>query len=150
MHPVYKVALCCVLVIIAINVVVLVTNAMGFVHRHFLLRQRPLTARYGADSWAVITGGSSGQGREFALQLASDGALVVRMADGARPARRAAAPAPASTADGARNARKAAAPASAWRRSRPHSHWLPRRSCSGPRAGAARPTQLPVWSTSRC
>lgn len=77
MHLATKAFMCFLLAMVAVNVVSLATDGMRFVHRHFLLRQRDLAARYGADSWAVITGGSSGQGRAFARQLARDGFHVL-------------------------------------------------------------------------
>ncbi len=45
----------------------------SFVHKHFWVEEKDLRKRYGEKSWVVITGGSSGQGRQFALQFAERG-----------------------------------------------------------------------------
>ena len=44
----------------------------GF-HKYFLLRELNLIERYGAGSWVVITGASSGQGYELAMAFAKRG-----------------------------------------------------------------------------
>jgi short-subunit dehydrogenase len=46
--------------------------AKGF-HKYFLLRELNLIERYGAGSWVVITGASSGQGYEMAMAFAERG-----------------------------------------------------------------------------
>ena len=43
------------------------------IHKYFLLRELNLLERYGAGSWVVITGASSGQGYELALAFAQRG-----------------------------------------------------------------------------
>eukprot|EP01016_Furgasonia_blochmanni_P036305 TRINITY_DN4133_c0_g1_i4.p1 TRINITY_DN4133_c0_g1~~TRINITY_DN4133_c0_g1_i4.p1 ORF type:complete len:307 (+),score=55.75 TRINITY_DN4133_c0_g1_i4:50-970(+) len=43
----------------------------------FLMRKLNLINRYGANSWAVVTGASDGMGREFAVQLAQEGFNIV-------------------------------------------------------------------------
>ena len=54
------------------------SQLVDFIHRYFLLRERKgLYEVYAGaatpGTWAVVTGASSGQGREFALQLADRG-----------------------------------------------------------------------------
>ena len=44
-----------------------------FLYKYFLVRQKDLQAWYGAGSWAIITGASSGQGKHYALGLAEAG-----------------------------------------------------------------------------
>lgn len=39
-----------------------------------------LLQKYGEDSWAVVTGGSDGIGREFCIQLAKEGFHIVVIA----------------------------------------------------------------------
>jgi short-subunit dehydrogenase len=50
----------------------LVAGIKGF-HKYFLLSEMNLLERYGAGSWVVITGASSGQGYELALAFAERG-----------------------------------------------------------------------------
>jgi short-subunit dehydrogenase len=50
----------------------LVAGLKGF-HKYFLLNEMNLLERYGAGSWVVITGASSGQGYEMALAFAERG-----------------------------------------------------------------------------
>lgn len=72
-----KIVLCFVIAVIAIHGVVALTELCRFVRKFFMTKQRNLVERYGRGSWAVITGGSSGQGKEFALQLARMGFNLV-------------------------------------------------------------------------
>ena len=51
-----------------------------FFWRHFLRPNTNLTTRYGKGSWAVVTGATSGIGREFALELAKKGFNIVLIA----------------------------------------------------------------------
>ena len=51
---------------------VIVAAGQGF-HKYFLLKELDLLERYGAGSWVVITGASSGQGYEMALAFAARG-----------------------------------------------------------------------------
>ena len=72
-----KICLVFFVAIIAIHFVVILSNICIFIKKYFLLKQKDLALRYGKNSWAVITGGSSGQGKEFALQLAQSGFNIV-------------------------------------------------------------------------
>ena len=46
-------------------------------HKHFLMQEIDLGHRYGRESWVLITGPSSGQGRLFALNFAKRGFNLV-------------------------------------------------------------------------
>ena len=47
---------------------------MGLFYRHFLRKRYNLYDKYGdKDSWAVVTGGSSGMGLEHCKELAKEG-----------------------------------------------------------------------------
>lgn len=41
-----------------------------FIHKHFILKGKNLEKLYGKNSWVIITGASSGQGKYFACEMA--------------------------------------------------------------------------------
>lgn len=50
----------------------------GFIYRYVMIEEKPdLNLIYGKHSWAVVTGASSGQGKQLALQLANRGFNLV-------------------------------------------------------------------------
>ena len=61
-----------ILLIVFQLLLLLVAAAKGF-HKYFLLSELNLIERYGAGSWVVITGASSGQGYDMALAFAKRG-----------------------------------------------------------------------------
>ena len=46
---------------------------MRFIFQHFIVWEANLLKRYGKDSYVIITGGSSGQGKQLALKMAERG-----------------------------------------------------------------------------
>lgn len=56
-----------------LEIVILFSLFLRSIYKYFFLKELSLIDRYGEDTWAVITGGSSGQGRQFALKLAERG-----------------------------------------------------------------------------
>ena len=48
--------------------------------KYFVLPRRNMQARYGANSWAVVTGASDGIGKQYAIELAKEGFNIVLMA----------------------------------------------------------------------
>jgi short-subunit dehydrogenase len=44
-----------------------------FLYQHFIVRETDLIKKYGKDSYVLITGGSSGQGKHFAMNFAKRG-----------------------------------------------------------------------------
>ena len=46
---------------------------INFTKKHFFTRELDLSARYGAKSWVLITGASSGQGKMYAMEFAARG-----------------------------------------------------------------------------
>lgn len=48
-----------------------------FIHRHFIRKGHDLPARYGKDSWALVTGASTGIGLAFCKELGKQGFNVI-------------------------------------------------------------------------
>ena len=57
-------------ILVLYQLLILLFYALRFIYRHLLLREKDLLKRYGADSYVLITGASSGQGYEFAKEFA--------------------------------------------------------------------------------
>ena len=47
--------------------------------KYFVMPRRDLAGRYGAGSWALITGASDGLGKQYALELAREGFNIILM-----------------------------------------------------------------------
>jgi short-subunit dehydrogenase len=61
------------LIIICIQIITLIIQGINGIHKYFLLSELDLHDRYSAiegNPWVVITGASSGQGKEFAYEFA--------------------------------------------------------------------------------
>jgi NAD(P)-dependent dehydrogenase (short-subunit alcohol dehydrogenase family) len=56
-----------------LQVIILSYTAVTSFYQHVLCPEVDYRSRYGAGSWVLITGGSSGQGRRFALEFAARG-----------------------------------------------------------------------------
>lgn len=50
------------------------------IYRHFLRPRRNLAARYGANSWALVTGASDGIGEALCHELAKAGFNIILLA----------------------------------------------------------------------
>ncbi len=61
-----------VLVIFIIQLILFLIDLFNGIYKYFILRELNLNERY-KKSWVVITGASSGQGRDFALEFAARG-----------------------------------------------------------------------------
>lgn len=62
-----------ILIIISIQIIIYIRQIIIFFRKYFFISEKNLLQRYGEDTWAVITGGSSGQGRQFCLEFAKRG-----------------------------------------------------------------------------
>ena len=62
-----------VVVFFLIQLIILAATALHSIYYHKFCHEVNFVERYGRNSWIVITGGSSGQGRRFALEFASRG-----------------------------------------------------------------------------
>jgi len=56
-----------------IEVALLLYQFSKAIYKYFIIKELNLIERYGSDTWVVITGASSGQGRDFALEFAKRG-----------------------------------------------------------------------------
>ena len=56
-----------------INIILLLKTIWIIINKYFLLKEFNLLDRYGKNSYVAITGASSGQGKEFALQFGKRG-----------------------------------------------------------------------------
>lgn len=59
--------------LVVIQIALLCISAIKGIYKYFLLSPLDLQARYGPHSWVVITGASSGQGYDMALEFAARG-----------------------------------------------------------------------------
>lgn len=60
-------------IIVVYQAVLLLLTTNRFVHKHFICKGVNLSKRYGKDSYILITGASSGQGKFFAKEFARHG-----------------------------------------------------------------------------
>ena len=65
------------LTLIIFQLLLLIVQGLKGFHKYFLLKEKNLLERYGAGSWVVITGASSGQGYDMALSFAERGFNLV-------------------------------------------------------------------------
>ena len=56
-----------------IEVALLLYQFSKAIYKYFIIKELNLIERYGSDTWVVITGASSGQGRDFSLEFAKRG-----------------------------------------------------------------------------
>lgn len=59
-----------VILFVLFQIVCLVSYISKFCSKHFLVKERQLTAVYGPNTWVLITGCGSGQGKRFAIEFA--------------------------------------------------------------------------------
>lgn len=62
-----------ILCIFSIQVFLLLVSFLKGFYKYFLISELNLVERYGSNMWVVITGASSGQGKDFAIEFASRG-----------------------------------------------------------------------------
>ena len=62
-----------ILIIFSIQVFLLLISFLRGFYKYFLINELNLVKRYGSNMWVVITGASSGQGKDFAIEFASRG-----------------------------------------------------------------------------
>jgi 17beta-estradiol 17-dehydrogenase / very-long-chain 3-oxoacyl-CoA reductase len=56
--------------LISLQVILLFIQLFNGIYKYFFIKEIDLLERYGKNSWVIITGASSGQGYEFAIQFA--------------------------------------------------------------------------------
>ena len=66
-----------VILYVIFEVLILLYKSYRFIQKHFFYKELNLIERYGENSWVLITGPSSGQGKQFALQLAKRGFNII-------------------------------------------------------------------------
>jgi 17beta-estradiol 17-dehydrogenase / very-long-chain 3-oxoacyl-CoA reductase len=69
----YRKTIFIIICILIIQILVLLINFVNGFYKYFIMKEKNLIKRYGADSWVIITGASSGQGAKFAFNLAKRG-----------------------------------------------------------------------------
>ncbi len=62
-----------IIIIFSIQLLSILISLFKGIKKYFLTSELDLIKRYGSDTWVVITGASSGQGRDFALEFAKRG-----------------------------------------------------------------------------
>lgn len=63
-----------IVIIIAIyQFIIFLCSFIRFIYQHFIVKEQNLLERYGKNTYVLITGASSGQGRHFALNFAKRG-----------------------------------------------------------------------------
>ena len=56
--------------LLLIQVIFIIQYLFHFIYKHFIIKEIDLLKRYGQDSWVLITGCSSGQGKLLAIEFA--------------------------------------------------------------------------------
>jgi short-subunit dehydrogenase len=67
---VFKSLLYLIFIIALYQICIFLFSSAKFFHRHFILKGKDLSNMYGKNSWVIITGASSGQGKYFAHEMA--------------------------------------------------------------------------------
>ena len=62
-----------ILVLFLIQLFLLMLSLLQGIYKYFLISELDLVKRYGQKTWVIITGASSGQGKDFALEFAKRG-----------------------------------------------------------------------------
>jgi len=73
MHWLLKVLIWTILILVVIQILILIYHLAEGMWKYMFCRELDLPDRYGHGSWVLITGASSGQGRQFALNFAARG-----------------------------------------------------------------------------
>ena len=73
MFNIYEFILYIIFFIIGIQILLYLTIIILSIYKYFFIKEQNILKRYGKDSWVIITGGSSGQGKQFCLELAKRG-----------------------------------------------------------------------------
>jgi short-subunit dehydrogenase len=66
-------------IMLLIQLTLVAAYAVRFVHHHFFRTECDLQRTYGRDTWALVTGCSSGQGKRFVMELAQRGFHIILM-----------------------------------------------------------------------
>ena len=61
------------IILFSFQILLLLISLMQGIYKYFLISELDLAKRYGKNTWVAITGASSGQGRDFALEFAKRG-----------------------------------------------------------------------------
>ena len=56
--------------LLLIQIIFIIQYLFNFIYKHFIIKEIDLLKRYGQDSWVLITGCSSGQGKLLAIEFA--------------------------------------------------------------------------------
>ena len=73
MMKIYEYLLFVILFIVSIQILIYTITLLLSIYKYFFITERNLLQRYGTNSWVIITGGSSGQGKNFCLEFAKRG-----------------------------------------------------------------------------
>ena len=72
-----KILLNLIVFIFLINIICLLYKLINIIYKFFIVQELDLPKRYGKESWVIVTGGSSGQGKEFCLNFAKRGFNII-------------------------------------------------------------------------
>ena len=73
MRKFLEIILSIILIIVSIQILIYTILIILSTYKYFFIKEKNLISRYGKDSWVIITGGSSGQGKQFCLEFAKRG-----------------------------------------------------------------------------
>lgn len=76
-HPHIRRIAYSIIILVIFYLLLFLRASIRFFHRHFLVKEVDFPNVYGAKSWIIITGASSGQGKHFALEMAKRGMHLI-------------------------------------------------------------------------